>query len=597
MRKWWIAPVAAALLASLAAAAPRAPLPPAVEIANVEAFARLYGVVRYFHPGDGAAALDWNRFAVLGVSEVRTAPDPRALGSLLRRLFAPLGPGIEVGERLPSPSGSAAAAPAEPLVAWRYLGPGFADNARPGPYRGRRTHRAAPDAADGGERFPESPPVAGSRVEFDLGSGLKGRVRTVLADREAKAAPDPNSLEVLKKAVAAVPGPSAEPSVDQRLADVVVAWNALRHFYPYWSETGVGWDAHLAPQLESARVARSRADQHRALRLLVAAASDGHGSVSDTLDRTTRSWLPLQLKMIGGRLAVSASSSPEVPAGAVVRSIDGVPAVSRLKEAMSLQSGTEAWRAERAAFELARGPKDSKAALAFDDGAGPRTISLSFAGNEPQAARRPEEITELEPGVWYVDLTRVTMERLTPVLEKIASARGVVFDLRGYPLDAGMGVLRHLLAEPESDRWMHVAKIVGPFGEVAGWQSFGWDVVPATPRIAGKVVFLTDGSAISYAESVMGYVADRKLGTIVGSRTAGTNGNVASFPTPGGFRVHFTGMRVTGHDGKSVRHLAGIQPDVAATPTVEGLRAGRDEVLERGLREARREFPGGTERR
>jgi C-terminal processing protease CtpA/Prc len=134
---------------------------------------------------------------------------------------------------------------------------------------------------------------------------------------------------------------------------------------------------------------------------------------------------------------------------------------------------------------------------------------------------------------------------------------------------------------------MHVAKIVGPFYQTAAWQDVGWDVKPASPRITGKVVFLTDGGAISYAESVMGYVADRKLGTIVGSTTAGTNGNVASFLTPGGFSVGFTGMRVTRHDGSSPFHLLGVAPDIAVAPTIEGLRAGRDEVLERGTALAR----------
>jgi len=271
-----------------------------------------------------------------------------------------------------------------------------------------------------------------------------------------------------------------------------------------------------------------------------------------------------------------------------VTAFDGVPAGSRLKDVMSLQSGTEAWKSERAASELARGPKDSKVTLAIDDGASPRTVSLAFSGAKPPSPKRPDEVAEVEPGIWYVDLTRVSMEKLTPALGSIASARGVVFDLRGYPTDAGKGILGHLLSAPESDRWMHVAKIVGPFGEAAGWRDFGWDLTPATPRIPGKVVFLTDAFAISYAESVMGYIADRKLGTVVGFRTAGTNGNVASCPTPGGFRIHFTGMRVTGHDGKSVRHLAGFRPDVPVEPTVEGLRAGRDEVLERGLAEARR---------
>lgn len=155
--------------------------------------------------------------------------------------------------------------------------------------------------------------------------------------------------------------------------------------------------------------------------------------------------------------------------------------------------------------------------------------------------------------------------------------------MRGYPGDAGAGILPHLLDAPESDRWMHVTKLIGPFGQSVGWQDFGWDLKPASPRIAGKVVVLTDGRAISYAESVMGYVADRRLGTIVGATTAGTNGNVASFTTPGGFAVNFTGMRVTGHDGKAPYHLVGVKPDIAVAPTVEGLRARRDEVLERAV--------------
>jgi hypothetical protein len=179
------------------------------------------------------------------------------------------------------------------------------------------------------------------------------------------------------------------------------------------------------------------------------------------------------------------------------------------------------------------------------------------------------------------------MPEVAPKLADVAAARGVVFDVRGYPTDAGFGILPHLLDAPETDRWMHVAKIVGPFYETAGWLDVGWDMKPASPRIAGKVVFLTDGGAISYAESVMGYVADRKLGTIVGTTTAGTNGNVASFPTPGGFDVGFTGMRVTRHDGHSPHHLVGVTPDVAVAPTLAGLRAGRDEVLERGLAIAR----------
>jgi C-terminal processing protease CtpA/Prc len=81
----------------------------------------------------------------------------------------------------------------------------------------------------------------------------------------------------------------------------------------------------------------------------------------------------------------------------------------------------------------------------------------------------------------------------------------------------------------------------------------------------------------------MGYIKDRKLGTIVGSTTAGANGNVVRFHVPGGFSVTFTGMRVSGHDGKTPHHLRGVQPDIPAAPTLASIRNNRDDELERAV--------------
>jgi C-terminal processing protease CtpA/Prc len=237
----------------------------------------------------------------------------------------------------------------------------------------------------------------------------------------------------------------------------------------------------------------------------------------------------------------------------------------------------------RALWALTSGREGADVRLTIDDGSGPRDVTLRYASGQPPSEKRPDAIIELVAGIWYVDLTRATAGQLTPRLSTLAAARGVVFDLRGYPTDAGRMILAHLLEAPETDRWMHVAQLVGPFAEPAGWQDLGWDLKPAEPTVGRRRVFMTDARAISYAESVMGYVADRKLATIVGSRTAGTNGDVASFTVPSGLRIRFTGLRVTGHDGRSPFHLVGVKPDVPVAPTIAGLRRGRDEVLERAI--------------
>jgi C-terminal processing protease CtpA/Prc len=81
----------------------------------------------------------------------------------------------------------------------------------------------------------------------------------------------------------------------------------------------------------------------------------------------------------------------------------------------------------------------------------------------------------------------------------------------------------------------------------------------------------------------MGYVADRRLGEIVGSPTAGANGNVVSFTVPSGHSISLTGMRVTRHDGTSRFHMIGVLPTLPLAPTIAGVREGRDELLERAL--------------
>ena len=87
----------------------------------------------------------------------------------------------------------------------------------------------------------------------------------------------------------------------------------------------------------------------------------------------------------------------------------------------------------------------------------------------------------------------------------------------------------------------------------------------------------------------MGYVEALGL-DIVGSPTAGTNGNVRRVILPTGSAVFFTGMKVTRHDGTR-SHLEGIRPTIPVEPTVAGIRAGKDEVLDRALEVIRTAAP------
>ncbi len=145
-------------------------------------------------------------------------------------------------------------------------------------------------------------------------------------------------------------------------------------------------------------------------------------------------------------------------------------------------------------------------------------------------------------------------------------------------------MLRYLTQKPLRSAHWEVPEIIYPDGlNLAGYDTSGrWTLPPKAPYFTGKIVFLTDARAISYAESAMGIVEYYKLGDIVGGPTAGANGNVNPFTLPGDYTVRWTGMRVIKHDG-SQHHLIGIRPTVPVEHTLEGVREGRDEVLEEAL--------------
>lgn len=246
------------------------------------------------------------------------------------------------------------------------------------------------------------------------------------------------------------------------------------------------------------------------------------------------------------------------------------------------RSGSPQWRKRLALGRIGLGDEGTSVVLGVQRGDSRLSVEVprvleSELENETLAIRGQPD------GIWLVDLTRASMPEIQDRIKELASARGVVFDLRGYP-NSNHNVLRHLTLEPlRSAKWQVPQVIYPDRRKPAGYNTSGrWTLHPQEPRFQGEIVFMTDASAISYAESVMGIVEHYRLGEIVGEPTAGTNGNINQIALPGGYYVNWTGMRVVKHDD-SQHHLIGIRPTVPAVRTVAGVREGRDEILEAAL--------------
>jgi C-terminal processing protease CtpA/Prc len=228
------------------------------------------------------------------------------------------------------------------------------------------------------------------------------------------------------------------------------------------------------------------------------------------------------------------------------------------------------------------GPQESRVMLAIENGAGDvRRLELARGTADPVREPRPESVAELQPGVLYLDLERMTDDDFRAALPRLTTARGLILDLRGYPRVSPLP-LAHLIDEPITCARWNIPVAFRPDRQGVTFRFSNWPVAPIAPRLRAPVVCLTGPGAISYAETFLGMVEHYRLAAIVGQSTAGTNGNVNRFTIPGGYSVSFTGMKVLKHDG-SRHHGVGIQPTVPLMRTRGGARAERDELLEKAL--------------
>jgi hypothetical protein len=368
-----------------------------------------------------------------------------------------------------------------------------------------------------------------------------------------------------------------------RLADVVLCWNILEHFYPYFDVVDTDWSAALNEALQAAATDRDAIAFVGTLERLCAHLDDGHaiawgpGNYPVSMLFEWR-WVEHQLVIT----AVADSAGTGLHRGDVVRLIDGEPVDHRYAiVAPRISAATEGWRRYRSlAMMVAR----DTARLEVEDATGRRRDLIVHSTEYPLSpgSDRPPPIAQVSPGIWYVDVSRVDDAGFTASIDTLAAARGVIFDVRGYPAHLGISPLAHLTdTTMTSARW-NIPIVTEPDHRNMSFAFSNWAFPPQAPRFRGRIAFLIDGQAISYAETWMGIVEHYRLGVLVGEPTAGTNGNVITQYLPGGYGFRFTGMKVLKHDG-SRHHGVGIHPTVPVSATVAGIRAGRDEQLEKAI--------------
>ena len=196
----------------------------------------------------------------------------------------------------------------------------------------------------------------------------------------------------------------------------------------------------------------------------------------------------------------------------------------------------------------------------------------------------------LEGNLGYLDLGRLSsLKEFDHAFEVLSQANGLIIDIRGYPGFMVQLALSARLSERPVKSAIFEIPVVSGFARLEqGWNAGQYEVQPDPERrYSGPVAVLINEKTFGGSEDICIYLKNAGRVTFVGGTTAGCNGNRTWLSLPGGGRLWFTGMRVKFGDGSRFQNI-GILPDVPVAPTVDGIKASRDEVLEKGIDVLRR---------
>jgi C-terminal processing protease CtpA/Prc len=366
-------------------------------------------------------------------------------------------------------------------------------------------------------------------------------------------------------------------------------WSVVEYWAPDRA-LATNWHAALSTLIPAVTLASSAKDYKLALIAAIANLNDTHANLWGSLDVRPPEGaceVPAVLRFVGKQpVVVSAEPGTKLLAGDVITSIDGVTIADLLARWTPYYAASNDAARLRDISEAMTQGACADASLAIDRRG--KSLSLTVKRSMPTSRKWPPHdlpgpaFRLLSPDVAYLKLSEVKQADIPQYVKQAAGTKGWIIDIRNYPSQFVVFALGSLFVDAPTP----FARFTG--GNLSNPGAFYWtDAVtlePAEPHYGGKVVVLVDEVSQSQAEyTTMAFRAAPRT-VVVGSTTAGADGNVTSVPLPGGLATMFSGLGVFYPD-KRPTQVIGIVPDVHASPTIAGLRAGRDEVLEAGIRE------------
>lgn len=387
------------------------------------------------------------------------------------------------------------------------------------------------------------------------------------------------------------------PDSGFRLLSLYKYWNMIEYFFPNKHLTDKKWNTILKEYIPKFINAKNELEYELVAIQVIGEINDTHANLWGGRNKVDElrgnNYAPFKAEFIENKLVVTDYFNPEfsdqakLKIGDIISHING-KSIEYMVDSLKVYypSSNEASMLRDISADLLRSTKN--------------TINLKYISENQEKEREvqlhnreqldmyhwyrvnnDEKCYKLLDGnIGYITLANIKAEDIPEIKKKFKNTKGIIIDIRNYPSTfVPFSLGSYFVSEPTDFVKFTQGNPNNP-GEFIFRE--GTKIKSDKSKYKGKLVVLVNEKSQSQAEyTAMAFRAVQNS-TIIGSTTAGADGNISEILLPGGLRTLISGIGVYYPNGTETQRI-GIVPDITVKQTIKGIKEGRDEVLEKAI--------------
>lgn len=378
------------------------------------------------------------------------------------------------------------------------------------------------------------------------------------------------------------------PSRELRLLCLFRYWNAINYFYPCKFANEEDWNRTLERLIPLFLDATNETQYCMAMAEMIASINDSHAVLTTPAifkkigkEKATA----IRYSVIDGKVIVTGTTNDilaqrdDIVYGDVILSVDGVDIKGKIEYAARYTSASTV-KAKMARIQVLADSLDSSVVVL--DRAGKRyTRVMHRCRYEDLDRSKRRAVPDLGTNkALYIDLSAFTPGQIRHLRNDAKGKAAVIIDARYGGNNGSRKMARKLLNKRQE--YVRFSTIVPGRPGMTRFDETHIVGRKNNRYYKGQVILLHNGRTQSSAEYACMMFKKAPKVICIGENTAAADGPVSYLWLPGGYRTGFSAKGVYEPNGTSLVRI-GLTPDIEVSRTIEGVRAHKDEVLERAL--------------